>query len=246
MANNRKFEEDLTALVARLSVSLEESAKQKLNKLKNDLFRLQRENVVKINHSVMELVCAKYLILKGYDIEIEYPLDPILTCDLYSTKGYGNLIVEVETGYIPPEHAMDPLTYTTARLASKIVRYSSFAGKFAIGVPLHYVLPLPTSLAVPPRRRNSQDIERIKNLCDRYYDKPPITEEGIRNARIHEIYMIDVDRLRVQETDPEAYMKRALNKGVVFAPEDEALFDEQGQKVTKKYRASEKIDYYIE
>ena len=238
-----KFEEDLNVLVARLSVDMEENAKHKIYKLKNDLIRLQKANVVKINHSVMELVCAKYLILKGYDVEVEYPLDPILTCDLYSTKGYGNLIVEIETGYIPPEHAMDPLTYTVARLASKIVRYSSFAGKFAIGVPPHYVLPLPVSLAAPPRKRPPQEIERIKTLCDRYYNKPPITEDGIRNARIQEIYIIDVDRLRVQEMDPEAYMKRALNKGVVFAAEDEAFFEEQ--KTLKELRGEETIDFYL-
>jgi hypothetical protein len=246
MANGKgKFEEDLTILVAKLSVDMEDDARQKLNKLKNDLIRLQKANVVKINHSVMELVCAKYHILKGFDVEVEYTIDPILTCDLYLTKGYGSLIIEIETGYIPPEHAMDPMTYTKARLASKIVRYSSYAGKFAIGMPLHYVLPLPTSLAIPPRRRTPQDIERIKNLCDQYYNNPSITEECIQNARIHEIYIIDVDRLRVHEMDPETYMKRALNQRVVFIPEDEAIFEAQEQKVTKKARVDEKIDYYM-
>jgi hypothetical protein len=191
----------------------------------------------------MELVCAKYLILKGYEVEVEYPLDQILTCDLYSTKGYGNLIVEIETGYIPPENALAPMTYTAARLASKIVRYSSHAGKFAIGVPPHYVLPLPSPLAAPPRRRTYQDVQRIKALCDRYYQKPPVTEEAIQNARIQEIYMIDVDGLRVREMDPEAYMKRALIKGVVFTPEDEAIFE--GQKAVKPIRCEEKIDYYL-
>ena len=244
MTNGKgKFEEDLRVLVARLSVDMNEDAKPKLNKLRNDLLELQRQNVVKINHSVMELVCAKYLILKGYTVEVEHPLDKILTCDLYSIKGYGNLIVEIETGYIPPEHAMSPLTYTTARLASKIIRYSSFAGKFAIGVPPHYVLPLPTPLTVPPRRRSVQDIERIKSLCDRFYQKPPVTEDAIRNARIQEIYIIDVDRLKVKEMDPEGYMKRALNKGVVFTAEDEAIFE--GMNVVKPTRSEEKMDHYL-
>jgi hypothetical protein len=191
----------------------------------------------------MELVCAKYLIVKGYDVEVEHPLDDLLTCDLYSTKGYGNLIVEIETGYIPPEHAMNPITYTTARLASKIIRYSSFAGKFAIGVPPHYVLPLPTPLAAPPRKRTPQEIARIKQLCDRFYQKPPLTEEGIQNARIHEIYIIDVDKLKVQEMDPEMYTKRALSKGVIFTPEDEAAFQEQN--AAKPVRSEEKIDFYL-
>jgi hypothetical protein len=181
-------------------------------------------------------------VLKGYDVQIERPLNDILTCDLYSTKGYGNLIVEIETGYIPPEHAMDPLTYTFARLASKIIRYSSFAGKFALGIPPHYVLPLPRTLALPPRKRTLKDIEQIKSLCDGYYQNPPVTVTDIQNARIHEIYIIDVDRLRVQEMDAEAYMKRALHKGVVYTGKDEDLIDKL--KPPKQTRNDEKLDYY--
>jgi hypothetical protein len=137
MNNREKFEQDLNTLMARLTIGVEKQVENKLIMLKEWLLSLQRENVVKINHSVMELVCAKHLILKGYEVQLEYPLNEILTCDLYSIKGYGNLIVEIETGFIPPEHALDPLTYTSARLASKIIRYNSFAGKFALGMPPH-------------------------------------------------------------------------------------------------------------
>ncbi len=164
----------------------------------------------------MELVCAKHLILKGYEVQIEFPLNEILTCDLYSIKGYGNLVVEVETGFIPPDQALFPLTYISARLASKIIRYSSFAGKFALGMPPHYILPLPKALAKPPRKRTEEDINQIKNLCDRYYRNPPVTKEEISNARIHEIYLIDVDRTRVQEIDPEGYVNRVVEKGLAF------------------------------
>jgi hypothetical protein len=212
MNNREKFEQDLTSLMSRLTVGVEKDVEKKLNILKDWLMKLQKENVVKINHSVMELVCAKYLILKGYKVQLEYPLNELLTCDLYTTKGYGNLIVEIETGFIPPEHALFPLTYTSARLASKTIRYSSFAGKFALGMPPHYVLPFPRALAKPPRRRTAEEIEAIKKLCDKYYQNPPVTEEEICNARIQEIYIIDVDQAKVHEIDPEAYMKRTFNK----------------------------------
>ena len=218
MNNRDKFEQDLNTLTSRLtSDMLNEDARNKLVSLRDWLLHLQKENVVKINHSVMELVCAKYLIQKGYDVQLEHVLNELLTCDLYSTKGYGNLIVEVETGFIPPDHALDPSTYLSARLASKIIRYSSFAGKFALGVPPHYVLHFPRALAIPPRRRATADVEFIKKLCDTYYQNPPVTEEEIRNARIQEIYIIDVDRVKVLEIDPEAYMKRALHKEFAFA-----------------------------
>jgi hypothetical protein len=216
MSNRQKFEQDLTVLLSRLTKDTEKEVENKLNMLKDWLLKLQKENIVKINHSVMELVCAKYLIQKGYDVQLEYPLNEILVCDLYSIKGLGNLIVEVETGYIPPENALAPLTYTSARLASKIIRYSSFAGKFALGVPPHYILPFPRALARPPRNRTDQEIIEIKKLCDAYYQKPPVTLEEILNARIQDIYIIDVDHANVQEIDPEAYLRRAMQKGIIY------------------------------
>ena len=215
MNSRELFEQDLTALMSRLTIGVEKDVENKLNMLRDWLVKLHKENVVKINHSVMELVCAKYLILKGYEVQLEYPLNDLLTCDLYSIKGYGNLIVEIETGFIPPEHALFPLTYTSARLASKIIRYNSFAGKFALGMPPHYILPFPRALAKPPRKRTSEEIASIKKLCDKYYKNPPVTEDEIQNARIQEIYIIDVDQAKVQEIDPETYMKRALHRGLL-------------------------------
>jgi hypothetical protein len=215
MNSRERFEQDLTTLMSRLTLDVEKDAENKLIMLKQWLINLQKKNIVKINHSVMELVCAKYLILKGYEVQLEYPLNDLLTCDLYAIKGYGNFIVEIETGFIPPDYALSPLTYTSARLASKIIRYNSFAGKFALGMPPHYILPFPKALAKPPRKRTSKEILEIKKLCDKYYQNPPVTKEEIQNARIQEIYIIDVDQAKVQEIDPETYMKRALNRGML-------------------------------
>ena len=219
MKSGDKFERDLSALLGRLTRDVDTNVENKLNMLKDWLINLQKKNVVKINHSVMELVCAKHLILKGYEVQIEYPLNEILTCDLYSIKGYGNLVVEIETGFIPPDQALFPLSYISARLASKIIRYSSFAGKFALGMPPHYILPLPETLAKPPRKRTKEEINQIKKLCDKYYRNPPVTVEEIRNARIQDVYLIDVDRTRVQEIDPEAYVNLVLEKGLSFSHE---------------------------
>lgn len=216
MSSRQEFDRDLTTLLSRLARDSTAEVQNKLNILRDRLLQLRKENVVKINHSVMELVCAKYLIKKGYEVQLEYPLSELLTCDLYSIKGLGNLIVEIETGFIPPESALAPLTYTSARLASKIIRYSSFAGKFALGVPPHYILPFPRAFAEPPRNRTEEEIAQIKRLVDAYYQKPPVTLEEIKNARIQEIYIIDVDHAAVQELDPETYLKRALKKGIIY------------------------------
>jgi len=208
MAKDEKFEEDLNLLLSRLPKKRSEEPEKKLVELKDRLVQLHEENIVKINHSVMELVCARYLIEKGYDVQAEYLLGEGLTCDLYAVKGYGSLIIEIETGFVPPEHALDPSAYIAARMASKIIRYSSYAGKFALGMPPHYVLQFPHTLTVPPRERKPDQLKAIKNLCDSYYQNPPVTLDEVKNARIHAVYIIDVDELAVREVEPETYAKR--------------------------------------
>ncbi len=207
MDRNGKFVEDLEALTTKLSYDLQPHEKSSLNTLKNRLLELQKSNIVKINHSVMELVCAKPLIRKEYQVQIEHDLEPSLICDLYATKGDGNHIIEIETGFIPPEHALDPSNYLLARIASKITRYSNHTGKFALGTPPHYILPIPETLLKAPRSRSTDELRIIKTLCDLYYTSPPVTMDEVKNARLHSIYTIDVDNLTAQEIDPESYMK---------------------------------------
>ena len=207
MNRTEKFEEDLDVLLQKLGQDMQAKAKESLGRLRDRLIELQKSNVVKINHSVMELVCAKHLILKQYDVDIEHQLDPILTCDLYATKGYGTLIVEVETGFIPPDHALDPSAYLSARIASKIIRYSEYAGKFSLGIPPHYVLPIPQLFTVPPRQRTIENLKNMKSLCDQYYRSPPVSLDEIKNAKLHIVYIIDVDNAAIKEVDPETYVK---------------------------------------
>ena len=207
MVDRNKFEEDLSFLLSKLEKGVVEEIREKLYNLKNKLLQLHEANVVKINHSVMELVCAKHLLLKGYEVDVEHLLDKALTCDLYGVKGNGTLIVEVETGFVPPEHAIDPATYSSARIASKITRYSSYSNKFALGIPPYYILQIPTVFTVPPRERTAEDLEAVRNLCDPYYKNPPVTIEEIKNARLHVVYLIDVDDIVVEEIDPETYVR---------------------------------------
>jgi hypothetical protein len=207
MNRTEKFEEDLEFLLPKLSQDMQGKAKESLGKLRDRLIELHKSNVVKINHSVMELVCAKHLIVKQYDVDVEHQLDATLICDLYATKGYGSLIVEIETGFIPPDHALDPSAYLSARIASKIIRYSNYAGKFALGVPPHYILPIPQVLTVPSRQRTIENLKDMKSLCDQYYLSPPVSLDEVKNAKLHVIYVIDVDNASIQEVEPETYVK---------------------------------------
>lgn len=202
-----RFEEDLNFVVGRLCNGESEKVCQQILRLRDRLIYLYRKNAVKVNHSIMEVVCAKHLILSGYYVELEYALNNI-SCDIYALKGLGSLIVEVETGYVPPEHATDPITYCKARVTSKIARYSNYAEKFAIATPPYYILWFPQALTKPPRCRSAGEIKEIKALCDLYYSNPPVSVEEIRNARLHAVYIIDVDKGVVKETDPNTYLER--------------------------------------
>ncbi len=202
-----KFDRDLEILSAKLIMGVDGEVQKKLKSLKDKLIRLHKENVVKINHSVMELVCARHLILKDYELDIERPVDGLI-CDLYGVKGLGSHIVEVETGFIPPSHALDPVDYRKSRIASKIIRYGNHSDKFALGVPPYYLLQIPDILVKPPRDRTKDNLMFLKDLCDLYYKNPPVTLDEIRNARIHTIYVIDVDETAVKEVSPLAYIEK--------------------------------------
>ena len=194
-----------------MNKNVDEKTREKLISLKDRLVRLRDERVVKINHSVMELVCAKHLILKGYEVDLERSINGGLICDLYGVKGYGTLIVEVETGFVPPEHALDPSLYNKARITSKITRYSNQANKFGLGVPPYYIIQVPPALAKPPKSRTPEELKEIKSLCDLYYRNPPVSLDEIRNAHLHAIYIIDVDKGRIQEMDPNTYTENTLD-----------------------------------
>ncbi len=204
---SEKFEEDLSLLAEKLCEHESNLVCRELERLRDHLVSLYRKNLVKISHSVMELVCAKHLLLAGYDVNVEHFLDG-LSCDIYAVKGFGSLIIEVETGFIPPEHALDPLTYSKSRIASKITRYSSYAEKFGLATPPHYVMPVPLALVKPPRFRTEDEIAEIKVLCDLYYSNPPVNIEEIRNARIHAVYVLGVDDGTVKENDPGDYIEK--------------------------------------
>jgi hypothetical protein len=180
---------------------------ERMNFVKNRLIGLYMRNLVKINHSAMELVCAKHLIRYGYKVDVEKQLTDILICDVYAEKGDGAAIVEIETGFIPPEHALDPLSYYAARIASKIARYSKHANQFVLATPPVSVLPIPSLFRRPPRDRRQNEIRKVKVLCDKYYKNPPVTEDEILNGRLHITYIINIDAGRVVEMDIDSYFE---------------------------------------
>ena len=190
-----------------MSAGEPEEVVERMNFVKNRLIDLYMRNLVKINHSAMELVCAKHLIRYGYKVDVEKQLTDILICDVYAEKGEGAAIVEIETGFIPPEHALDPLSYYVARIASKIARYSKHANQFVLATPPVSILPIPALFRRPPRDRRPSEIKKVKVLCDKYYKNPPVTEDEILNGRLHITYIINIDAGKVVEMDIDSYFE---------------------------------------
>lgn len=200
-----RFTADVTNLADKMTVGESEEIIMRMDFVKSRLIELYKRNVVKINHSAMELVCARHLIRYDYAVDVERQLNDILICDLFATKGDGEAIVEIETGFIPPEHALDPLSYYSARVASKIARYSKFANQFVLATPPVSVLPIPKLFRRPPRDRGRDEIIRVKELCDRYYRNPPVSFNEILNSHLHMVYIINVDQGKVTEMDIDSY-----------------------------------------
>jgi hypothetical protein len=201
-----KFQEDLDRLMAKLILDCSGQELVRMKHLEERLIDLREKNLLKINHSVLELIVAKYLVKEGYDVDLEHTIDAGLNCDVYGHKGDGSVIIEVETGYVPPAHALDPLDYIKARIASKIARYSNHCNKFMLAAPPHYVMPIPRFFTLPPRDRDRADLDLIKRYCDMYYSNPPVSLDEIMNSRIHGVQVVDVETASLREMEPGNYI----------------------------------------
>jgi hypothetical protein len=201
-----KFTDDVYTVAEKLTAGQTPEIKSKINFVRERLIELYKKNLVKINHSVLEIICASSLISHGYTVDIEKQLSNILVCDVFATKGDGTFIMEIETGFTPPDHALDTIDYYVARISSKIARYSKHCSKFALATPVVGILPIPKLFLKPPSDRKIEEVKKIKNLVDRFYKNPPIETDDILNARLHSVYLINIDKGFAKQLDPYTYL----------------------------------------
>ena len=202
----KKFQKDVDEMTEKLSGGLQENDISKLVNVKEQLIGMYKKNLVKINHSILELICASTLISRGFIVDVEKDISDILVCDIFAKKGGGNTIIEIETGFTPPEHAMDTIDYFSARIMSKIARYSQHCSKFSLATPVVGILPISNIFLLPPNARKKEDVQRVKDLCDRYYKNPPVEFDDILNAHLHSIFLINIDKGFAKELDPQGYV----------------------------------------
>lgn len=228
-----KFTRDINRLLTSLRPSTSQEGMQQLDEIRDALVELRKRRLVKINHSVIELLCAHHLIEKGYHVAVEQLLEGgPLVADIYATRNNGNdhnkndnqnnsngsLVVEVETGFVPPEAALTPGRYRQARIAAKIARYSGHAQAFALATPNYHVLQVPKVLLRPPKDRTPEEIQQLKTLCDDYYDSPPILIDELAQTEVDAIYIINVDLERVVKIPPHKYLDTILRaEGLILS-----------------------------
>lgn len=202
-----KFKDDVYVITDRLASNLQKDDVPKLNYVRQRLIDLYQQNLVKINHSVLELICAANLISNGCVVDVEKQLTDSLVCDVYAKKDNQVSIIEIETGFTPPEHALDTIDYYMSRIVSKIARYSKYCNKFSLATPVIGMLPINKIFLNPSALRPENEIKKVKSLCDGFYKNPPIAYDDIVNAKLNSVYLINIDKNFAKEIDPVTYYK---------------------------------------
>ncbi|MHA2042194.1 MAG: hypothetical protein ACW975_10055 [Candidatus Thorarchaeota archaeon] len=229
-----KFLRDLDSLLDQLRPTSDTETMDQLTRIRDRLVELNRKRLVKINHSVMQVLCAKHLIEQGYEVRCEHPLvggqliadlfavrerEPELEHDIESvmiSERLGlsvekeALVVEIETGYVPPKAALYPTRYRQTRNAAKIARYCRYSHRFGLATPNYHVLQIPGILLKPPALRDMNEVRKMKEECDLYYKKPPILLEALAMSEIDQIYIINVDNTNVIQIPPHEYLYTIL------------------------------------
>jgi len=214
----KDIEEDLDILASKLHPSPGTWAAHQLERVISKLKDMHRRKLLKSNHSIMEAICAWHLATQGYEVDVEYKLGESLVCDVYAARDGETLIVEVETGYVPPENALDPIAYRYTRIAAKIARYSKHAHTFALATPPYHILQIPPVLAKPPEQRSLQELQRLKALCDNYYKNPPISLEELKQAKLTHVYIVNVDSTQVQRMEAVEYIRQIEKSHLAVRP----------------------------
>jgi hypothetical protein len=224
-----------------LQTTSEAETMDQLAEIRNRLVELNRRRLIKINHSVMQLICAKHLIEQGYKVKSEHPLvGGQLIADLFAVRDREPdlehdieavmiserlglsaekeaLVVEIETGYVPPKAALYPTRYRETRNAAKIARYCRYSHCFGLATPSYHVLQIPGILLKPPLLREIDEIQRIKEECDLFYKSPPILLDALKLSEIDQIYIINVDQCSVIQVAPHEYLDTILRaQGLVY------------------------------
>lgn len=150
----------------------------------------------------MEILVASHLLREGFeDVDVESSVNGVVA-DVIAYKNGERTIVEIETGFTPAEHSIDPIDYLKARIASKIARYSIYSDHFILAYPVYYMPPIPPTLLKDPLERDVDELIRLMELINSYYTNPPIEITDLARARVDGIYILNIDRHKIYSLHP--------------------------------------------
>ena len=203
---------------------LDENSSTKLRRIGRRLVRIRKERgEISYSHSVYEVGISAYLLSKGFEgVEVEKEVgverelikkrivERKLIIDVYALKN--NLIrgIEVETSWVPTTRAKIPVGYRSGKEIGKIARYGSRINlnlpsdkeyEFGLALPPFYILNHHCKFFTEEKR----DVEKLKNIVDRFYSRPHIPLINFTTAWLHKIYIVYVDEFKVIEMDAKDY-----------------------------------------
>ena len=170
-----------------------------LEEIYRKLLGLSKIGVLNINHSVLQLILSGYLLSKGFRVYVEVEVQGGVM-DIYAIKGK-DIGIEVETGYVPPNNAIDPEEFLMGRLSLKTVKYSNIVSEFYIAVPSFYIPPIPRELLLDPNERSEEEVRNIMRLIRKYSKTPDITINDVKTSKINGIITINTKDMKINIID---------------------------------------------
>ncbi len=180
----------LEAYIARIDRLMGVQHYNGLKDVYDRLVRLYRRRGLARYHALLQYIMASKLYTEGYDVEVERAVGGGYRADVYGEAPWGTIVIEVETGFIPPGVLLEASSYLQARIIYKAAMYSGAADRFGLAVPYSMNVEdiAPPWLFKDPDSR-LVEYREVLSLVSRYFNGP-IGVEDLEGARIDIVYLI--------------------------------------------------------
>ncbi len=144
-------------------------------------------------HAMIQRIVASWLRRLGFEVSLEHNVDGIHYADVFASDGVRNIIVEVETGYVPPMFISEAEVYMLARAIVKTVKYGCLADEFFIATPSYVRPPLPSLLVRSPE---DAAVMTASKLVERFFGERWAEEtlKNVRECRFTGLMLVNVSR----------------------------------------------------
>ena len=114
---------------------------------------------------------------------------------MYGVSDRGSVIVEVETGYVPPMFLTEAEDYLVAKFVAKALKYSPLAEEFFIAMPSYIRPPFYKYLASP----ESIASQKVANLLRRFFGERILgLLERVERPRISGLMFVYIAERKVE------------------------------------------------